>query len=861
MHIILCHENADFDAVAAMLAAHKLNPVTLPVLPDRLNSNVARFLALYRAALPFVARQDYQPDALAAITLVDTQRVPQIKGLKPGIPVHIIDHHPPSREFQPNETFSGDTVGAATTLLVEQMQPVSVTPLEATLLALGIYEDTGSLVYGETTPRDLRAAAWLVERGAVLDDVRRFLEPPLSDEQQALLERLVASADSRQIGGYTVTVAAAAIDTYMYEVSAVAHRLRDTLDPAALFLLVQMPSALHLVCRSTDDAVDAGAIARFFGGGGHERAAAATIHDYSLDQAIAALWDQLYAGVRPAVRVSDLMSRGAQTLDPAARLENVIRRLRRIGHEGFPVVENGRVIGLLTRRDADRALEHGLGGLAVRDVMSAGEVTLAPDDSVAQLETRMVESGWGQIPVVDDGRLVGIVTRTDLIKHWAKAHPAVAAAPAETLSRERLAAVLGEPAAALIERIARHAQEQHVSLYLVGGVVRDLLLERPNLDIDFVVEGDAIRFAQGLQARYGGDIHSYRPFGTATWILAGSADGTPASVDFATARNEFYEHPTALPTVYSGSIKLDLGRRDFTMNTLAVQLSPAQGRILDFFGGLADLDAGVIRVLHSLSFVDDPTRILRAVRFERRLGFRIETRTTQLIETALPMLRRITGERVRNELTLLLGEADPADSFLLLQARGILKAIHPAFVVPDDLPERFERASATQPPWPMSAPPLPDLYWCVMLAGIPAHDLADLSARLVFARGLAETILAAARLVQNLDGLTDAATPPSKIVARLDSSGDLALYVAWLLVPNALARERIRLYASSWRGVRPTINGHMLRARGLEPGPCYAVILARLRAARLDGAVTNDDEELRLLETLLQGGICDDSAE
>ncbi len=867
MHVILCHENADFDAVAAMLGAHKLTPSAVPVLPDRLNTNVARFVALYRAGLPFVARQDVRPDSIRQITLVDTQRVPQTKGIRSETPIRIIDHHPLMRELAPHETFAGDSVGAATTLLVEaiQAQAVALTTLEATLLALGIYEDTGSLVYGETTPRDLRAAAWLVEHGAALDDVRRYLEPPLSDEQAALLETLVTTADSRMVQGYPVTVAAATLNSYLYEVSAVAHRLRDTLDPAALFLLVQMPSALHLVCRSTDDAVDAGAIARFFGGGGHARAASATIHDYTLDAAVAALWDQLERIVQPAVRVADLMSRGAQTLAADAKLETVIRRLRRIGHEGFPVVEDGHIIGLLTRRDADRALEHGLGSLAVREVMSAGEITLRPDDSIARLEQRMVESGWGQIPVVgDDGKLIGIVTRTDLIKYWAQAHPAAAPPEAERIDAAQIAAVLGQPIARLIEKVAGQAQEQHTSLYIVGGVVRDLLLKRHNDDIDFVVEGDAIRFAEGLQARYGGMIHSYRPFGTATWILSGASlddGGLPASVDFATARNEFYEHPTALPTVYSGSIKLDLQRRDFTINTLAVQLSPGGGRILDFYGGLADLRAGLIRVLHSLSFVDDPTRILRAVRFERRLGFEIEPRTAELIDTALPMLRRITGERVRNELALLLREADAAESFRLLQNRGILKAIHPAFVVPDDLAARFERSHTTPSPWQMEPPAPLDLDWCVMLASVPARDLVDLTGRLVLGKGLSEAILSTGKLVQNLDGLTEKDTPPSRVVARLDGIGDLALFAAWLILEDGIARERIWQYANQWRDVRPATNGHTLRARGVEPGPCYAVILSRLRQARLDGEIIDDEAETRLLDSLLEGGICDDGAE
>jgi tRNA nucleotidyltransferase (CCA-adding enzyme) len=558
--------------------------------------------------------------------------------------------------------------------------------------------------------------------------------------------------------------------------------------------------------------------------------------------------------------IADLMSRGAQTVQPDEKLEAIIRRLRLIGHEGFPVVERGRVVGLLTRRDADRAVEHGLGTLTVRDVMDAGEVTLRPGDAVERLERLIVASGWGQIPVVDDaGKLIGIVTRTDLIKYWASQHPE-APAEAETISSDEIADVLGAPVARLIERVAAFAQERQTALYMVGGVVRDLVLKRRNDDVDFVVEGDAIAFTEALRERFGGELYSYRPFGTATWQLEGTSiheAGLPKHVDFASARSEFYERPTALPTVYDSSIKLDLQRRDFTINTLAVLLSPVSGRVVDYYGGLDDLRAGMIRVLHSLSFVDDPTRILRAVRFERRLGFSIEPRTAELIETALPMLRRITGERIRNELALLLGETDPAGSFLLLQERGILRAIHPAFAVPNDLRERFERARTTTPAWEMEPPDAIELGWCLLLADVPLDDLRALCERLLFSKTLAQQIVDTARLVQSD---VSEKTPPSQIVAQLEGSSDLSLYSAWLIYENSILRQRIQQYALAWRSVRPKTDGRALQARGLKPGPCYGVILARLRAARLDGDIATDAEEDRLLDHLLEQGICDDSA-
>ena len=388
-----------------------------------------------------------------------------------------------------------------------------------------------------------------------------------------------------------------------------------------------------------------------------------------------------------------------------------------------------------------------------------------------------------------------------------------------------------------------------------------LCLTAPNLDIDFVVEGNAIQLAHNLQHHHGGEIHSYEPFGTAKWLLNEqvaesleiNAGKIPHHIDFASARNEFYEHPTALPTVYQGSIKLDLQRRDFTINTLAIRLSPVtgSGQILDLFGGMTDLKQGIIRALHSLSFVDDPTRILRALRFEGRLGFEIEERTSELITSAKPMLRRITGERIRNELDLTLQEPQPAEILLRLQDRGLLIAIHPDFSVPADLATRFQTLSTTDISWTHETLDPLTFYWHVIASTIAVDALPDLCERLLFGRKMAQSMLDTAQLMQDFDSLTDPDLRPSEIVEQLNPRAEVALLTAWILSDNSLVNERIQLYLSSWRQIQPVTTGYNLRAMGVEPGPCYSIILNTLRAAWLDGKITSDVEESELLSILI----------
>jgi tRNA nucleotidyltransferase (CCA-adding enzyme) len=321
-------------------------------------------------------------------------------------------------------------------------------------------------------------------------------------------------------------------------------------EPDALFMVVAMDDHTQLVARSTTDAVDVGDVAALFGGGGHPRAAAALIHHVDLSEIRDQLLDALSRHVRPSITVRQIMSYGVRTLAPTDTVAEAAAMMARYGHEGYPVVEDSEIVGVLTRREIDKAMHHKLGGTVIRQFMRKGDFFVTPQDSVEKLQALMTEEGLGQVPVVEDGKIVGIVTRTDLIKLWAET-PAPSRADEIT---ERLATAVPESLLHLLREAGRLASEQGDSLFIVGGFVRDLLLDTPTLDIDLVVEGDAVRLARQLAARYGGRVRSHQRFGTAKWLISDSQLPTgdaqlPSSLDFVTARTEFYEHPSALPEV------------------------------------------------------------------------------------------------------------------------------------------------------------------------------------------------------------------------------------------------------------------------------------------------------------------------
>jgi tRNA nucleotidyltransferase (CCA-adding enzyme) len=804
-----------------------------------------------------------------------------IKGMGPDTKVQVIDHHPVRVETPKKWDVTTEETGATSTIFAEALRERDshLSTIEATLLLLGIYEDTGSLTYTRTTARDLNAASFLLERGASLEIAADFLNHPLSIQQQALYDRLRSEAKTHDINGHIIVLACGDAQDIDEELSPVAHKLRDLLDPEALFMLVTTRGGVQLIARSTNEDIDVSQIADHFGGGGHERAAAGLIRDRDLESACQELIEILPRYVQPAVTVDQIMSPEPQLLTPETSVEEAALRMQRFGYEGYPVVEQDtegtdRILGLLTRRAVDRAVSHKL-NLTAASVMNAGQVSVNPDDSIEYLQHLMADTGWGQVPVVnpDSGQVVGIVTRTDLLKTL-NSQPKF---PRRLNLATRLESALPPTRLMLLKAVASIAHNQRAALYIVGGFVRDILLDRPSLDFDLVVEGDAIQLASSLAEKYGGRVTSHTRFGTSKWHIADirlqllekiSADSDsaqqnlppqpdelPEYLDLITARTEFYTHPTALPTVERGSIKLDLHRRDFTINTLALRLDGHHyAELHDHWGGLNDLNLGLVRVLHSLSFVDDPTRMLRAIRFEQRFSFKIVDRTLELIEEAIPLLERVSGDRIRHELNRILEENQASSMLSRLDQLNLLTAIQPDLTWDDWISNRIQSLVEVnpEPDWglELSGSQLKvSLGYHLWLIHLPKLRLRKVINRLKMPSTLADELISANSLWQDIHTLTN--LKPSEVVIRLDDVLPMAIYANYIATREEQQRKVLWEYVSNWRQVTPYADGHILQQRGLPPGPIYREILRTLRNAWLDGKIVSVEQEESLLEELL----------
>ena len=381
------------------------------------------------------------------------------------------------------------------------------------------------------------------------------------------------------------------------------------------------------------------------------------------------------------------------------------------------------------------------------------------------------------------------------------------------------------------------AAKQGWSLYLVGGVVRDLILGRSNFDIDMVVEGDAIALGKLLAEMTGGKITTHPRFGTAklTW--------DKWTIDIVTARSETYARPGALPTAKPGILAADLFRRDFTINAMAVELiSGRWGQLIDLYGGQQDLKQKQIRILHKGSFTDDATRIWRAIRYEQRLDFNIEANTLRLLKRDIPQLDTISGDRIRHEMELVLKEPAPEKVLSLADKLGALAKINPDLKCNDWLTEKFQAARQLSEP----QLPLVTLYLALLTYSLTGREIADLISYLHLPQALGETLRDSIILKTKLKLLSKPELRPSRIYAILNGYSVTAVTANTLATDSAVVRHNIQLFLTKLRYVKPVTTGEDLKKRGIPAGPRMKEILQRLLEARLDGKVTSGKEEEEL---------------
>jgi len=881
MDLVLCHVTADFDTLGAAVGVARLQPGTRIVLTGGAHPAVRDFLALYRDEYPLLERRSVNADQIRSLTVVDAQRRDRLGKAaewldQPKVSIQIYDHHLEAEADIPAAQAQVEAVGAATTLIVEQLQTqgVDLTPAEATVMALGIHVDTGSLTYDHATVRDGTALTWLMAQGAKPQVIREYLEPGLSPVLQELLTLALDQMQTETVQGLQLSRVLVQTPDYTPGLSHLATHLMALTESDGLLLANSYRTdsgdegRLTLIGRSRIDQVDLNDLLKPLGGGGHPRAAAATIKTTDPAAALSQVYENLKRQIPAATTARELMSSPVRTIRPDTTVDQAQRILLRYGHSGLSVVDaEDRLVGIISRRDLDIALHHGFSHAPVKGYMTTAVKTITPQTPLPEIEQLMVTYDIGRLPVVDQGQLVGIVTRTDVLRqlHQMK-QPRFQddLAVVRTSVRERLQAALPERLQQLLTTAAAQAEAFGWQLYLVGGAVRDLLLaihSQPPVfqEFDLVVdgvqdpppEGAGVKLARSLLEHYPeAQLQVHGKFQTAALQWTNDSGLGCFSVDIATARTEFYPYPAANPEVEASSIRQDLYRRDFTVNALAVRLSqPRTGELLDFFGGLLDLKHRQIRVLHPNSFIEDPTRIFRAVRFAVRLGFEIEPATEGYIRHAIDsgIYDRIQGEnhkapalqsRLKNELKYILRAPFWQIALEQLATLTALRCIHPALELNrfcrwqlrlvNRWQERFDPEATAIEFW--------ELRLEALIACLPAPARAEVAHYLHLPVDSIERLTSLAATEADLRSGLGGHPSPSQSTHLLNR-WDLPTLI--LVAPRLRApiRRYLWQYLTHWRHVKPLLNGRDLKQLGYQPGKAFRQILEALLSATLDGRI------------------------
>ena len=887
MDIITCHLNADFDAFSSMVAASRLYPGAWMVFPGSQEKKVRDFIADFAFAQTGIRKiKDVDPGSVKRLIVVDAgtpgRLGPLAELLKksgPEVEVHVYDHHPHGEGSIRGALEFIEPVGATVTILVEMLgkKKIKPTPLEASLMGLGIYEETGGFLFPSTTERDILAMAHLFKNGASAKIISKYMKKEfLGKEEVSLLGKLLENSRDIVVRGIRVKLAKATAPGYAADAAQLAHSIMDAEEIDALFMMVSMRGKIVLIGRSRAPEIDVAGVLTEFGGGGHRFAASATITDMPLEILEEKVEEAVKRHARPELTAGDVMTRPVVTIDWPATIAQAQKAMTVYSVNVLPVVRDSRYLGIISREVVEKAIFHGFAKKGVMDFTMTDASTVTASTPIGEVESVMVERNQRFMPVLNAvGAIEGAITRTDILRvlyedylRRSRIHPEPAAEAVEKENeklhfernlaksiRERFPEKIVE----ILKLAGRTAQEMGLQAYLAGGSVRDLLRGEQNLDLDLVIEGDAIDFARLLAGKLGARMKSHERFGTAVLI----ADGL--KLDVATARTEYYETPAALPTVEISSIKRDLQRRDFTINALAVKLNPGDfGLLADFFGGRRDLREKTIRVLHDLSFIEDPTRAFRAVRFAVRFGFRLSVHTEELLRSTLEMglFERLSGSRLYEELLLIFKETEPVLAIQKLQEYGLLKVLHPSLKDEDVFLVRTFQAVHDALLWfelsfPDEAPDRPALYLMALLSGLKDEELKAALGRLSASQRVGSVVSGG---IFKAKDLLAKCLPPGKAffedpVRLHDDMKNLSiesLILAMSLAETGQQKRAVTHYLLDLRKIKPLLNGKDLIAMGfLSPGPLFSQIFTAILHEKLKGKGENlntKEDEVRFVK-------------
>ncbi|MDY6820532.1 MAG: CBS domain-containing protein [Deferribacterota bacterium] len=872
MKIVLTHLKADFDALASAFGAFKLYNCDYILLDTDPESNVKTFLENEYIDINIKRFSDInlsEIDNIDLVVITDCKYANRLGNLKYILPlakkVILYDHHPDSGwDIAANEYYI-EKIGATTTLVVQELieKEVPIDEDEASFFLLGIYEDTGFLTFYGTTPLDLKICSKLLELGANINLVSQYVKKELTKEQINILNELINNLNIYRIDGILISYSHASHDEYVEDVSYLTHRIMDIENLDCIFVFVRSGDRIFFVARSNDNRIDVSKVAEYYGGGGHPYAASATIKDMTLQEALERFKLIIKKALRFVEYARDLMTSPAVALEEDFSFEKALDIFTKYNFNTMPVVKDSKVIGIVTRQDILQGIKHGINKEPIKNIMQVEFDIVTEDTPYYTVENIIIGNNQKLVPVVKDDRLIGVITRVDLLRMFQsklaknKNFGNIVFNNIKIYNEKNVASIIknryGDSLYKIFIEIGELADKLNINVYLVGGFVRDLLLNYLNLDVDIVVEGNAILLAKRFAKIKNAKIHIHDKFKTAVVLLDG------LRIDFATSRTEYYDHPGAFPIVEFSSIKRDLFRRDFTINAMAIQINKSDfGKIIDYYGGLRDIADKKIRVLHNLSFIEDPTRGIRAIRFAIRYKFDIGKHTTRLLKNAvdLNLFSRVPGSRFWYELRHLLEEDGYLEGLKLLDTFKILPFIHEKITIDEYKIRLFSNLSRIYNWYTIQFKDYVELYKCrfaILINELKFKDVKRVLKKFQFPKSFEKEFLSSFFKAKSIYG---------KLKRKQNiKNSEVFFYlrelnIEYVLFISALMGKDfdrcLKDYLTKFKDIKLEINGNDLIEAGFKPSKLFGVVLDELLKLKIDGKIKNKSDELSMAKILFE---------
>ncbi|MBC2856616.1 MAG: CBS domain-containing protein [Cetobacterium sp.] len=845
MEVITTHHFSDLDGVASMVIAQKLYPNAKMVIPSTLGTSVQKFLSFFGDLIDFKLLQDIDIKKVHKLILVDTsdgKRIAPFETILDKVELITFDHHIIEKSYGSNTSYLLDI------LFETYGNDFPLTQWEKDLCLLGIYEDTGNFLYPTTNYKDLEMAGILLKNGANLEIINEFTHLPLSNDQDIILKILLDNLEVLNIKNQIILISTVSSPTFLRGVNEIIDRITSTNKCSACFIIAKSKEKISIIGRSFSPLIKLNIILEDLDGGGHWSAYSAVYPDQNLNEALEFLKVKLYSVIQTENIARDIMSFPVKVVTEDTTLKEAYLLVERTGHSGFPVLKDSKIVGMISRKELAKLVNHGLGNSLVSKYMNKSIITADASTTLTELKDLIVENDLGRIPILEDDNLVGIITKTDLLNaiYNRKYLPTVSkerlelqAFPEKILSNfpNKIKEIL-----AAVEIVSKLRKEKS---YLVGGIVRDSILNIPNEDIDIVVSGNGIEFSKDLTSYLKTiKIVTHERFNTATIFLENGL-----SLDITTLRSEYYEYPTALPTVIKGTIRDDLFRRDFTINALAIELTPNNfGNLLDYFKGYQDIKNKLIRVIHKISFIEDPTRIVRAIRFASRYDFTIEETTEKLIFEAidLDLLEKISWSRIITEFKYIFEDKNPLQGIYLLNKYNLLPTLNKELILTENINKKLiyfdsikEKFTNNLQQW--------ICFLLILVSNLESDDLISIFYRFKFNANFRK---------HNLLGLSDRnkilfnlsfANKNSEIFSILENISGYMLMLLFIEAENK-TKDKINLYLFNLRKKIAIIKGEDFLKLGYSSGPELKILLKKAFLIQLDLNLPTKEKIIKELE-------------